>query len=153
MLPKRKGEWAEVCFLARALALGFHVAKPYGDSAPYDFVVDPGHGRLLRIQVKCATTRGSRDGYQFRLTHGYDQRRYSAHDIDFVAAFVAPLNAWYLIPGSALNGRSVILLRPGRRNQRFAHFREAWRLLTAPGFRACISVLPRPETGINFCDK
>ncbi len=49
--PKLRGEWAEVRFLARAHELGLHVAKPYGDCLPYDFIVEYG-GRMYRVQVK-----------------------------------------------------------------------------------------------------
>jgi len=34
--PKLRGEWAELHFILRAIALGLILSKPYGDSAPYD---------------------------------------------------------------------------------------------------------------------
>ena len=51
LLAKQKGEWAEVCFAAEVLRRGWRIARPYGDSAPYDCVVDA-DGRLSRVQVK-----------------------------------------------------------------------------------------------------
>jgi len=39
---KRRGELAELAFAHKASALGFKVAKPYGTSERYDFVVDSG---------------------------------------------------------------------------------------------------------------
>jgi len=48
---KQRGEASEAAFLAQATALGFAVAKPWGDSRRYDFVVDSGYG-LWRVQVK-----------------------------------------------------------------------------------------------------
>jgi hypothetical protein len=33
---KQQGEWAELCFMARAAGQGLRVLKPYGDSASYD---------------------------------------------------------------------------------------------------------------------
>ena len=66
---KRRGEVVELAFLYKAVSLGFGVAKPYGDSECYDFIVDwsgdsgapnsrgdshglePG-GCLWRVQVK-----------------------------------------------------------------------------------------------------
>src|SRR5205807_1544095 len=50
---KRLGEVAEAAFLAKASDLGFRVAKPWGDSDPYDFIVETG-GRLWKVQVKSA---------------------------------------------------------------------------------------------------
>lgn len=48
---KRAGERSEAAFLSKAAELGFGVAKPWGDSERYDFILDNGH-RLLRVQVK-----------------------------------------------------------------------------------------------------
>src|SRR5436305_4792400 len=49
---KRRGEAAEAAFLAKASGLGFGVAKPWGDSERYDFLLDSGHGHFWRVQVK-----------------------------------------------------------------------------------------------------
>jgi hypothetical protein len=49
---KQRGEWAELRFSTRAIELGFRVSKPWGDSAPYDLVIDY-RGRFRRVQVKC----------------------------------------------------------------------------------------------------
>ena len=38
---KRKGELSEAAFLLKAASLGFGVAKPWGDSERYDFILDP----------------------------------------------------------------------------------------------------------------
>src|SRR4051812_25744099 len=40
LLAKQKGEWAEVCFAAEVLRRGWRISRPYGDSAPYDCIVD-----------------------------------------------------------------------------------------------------------------
>jgi hypothetical protein len=49
--PKRRGELAELAFINKALALGFGVAKPWGDSDRYDYILDTGHS-LWRVQVE-----------------------------------------------------------------------------------------------------
>jgi hypothetical protein len=49
--PKRRRELGEITFLQRATALGLRVSKPFGDSDPYDFIVDNGRRRWL-VQVK-----------------------------------------------------------------------------------------------------
>jgi hypothetical protein len=48
---KRRGEIVEIAFLYTVANMGFAVTKPYGDSEPYDFIVDSGN-RLWRVQVK-----------------------------------------------------------------------------------------------------
>jgi PD-(D/E)XK endonuclease len=41
LTPKQLGEIAEAEFIAKAVGLGFVVARPWGDSEPYDFIVNP----------------------------------------------------------------------------------------------------------------
>jgi PD-(D/E)XK endonuclease len=48
---KRFGEHSEAAFLHKASSLGFGIAKPWGDSERYDFILDNGRGRL-RVQIK-----------------------------------------------------------------------------------------------------
>jgi hypothetical protein len=73
---KRRGEAAESVFLAKAVSMGFGVAKPWGDSERYDFILDSGRP-LWRVQVKSAyraceeggtrsTRRGMRMGWRIR---------------------------------------------------------------------------------------
>src|SRR3954469_25392315 len=50
--PKRKGEFIEAIFLAKCIALGFNVCKPWGDSARFDFMLEREGHRPLRIQLK-----------------------------------------------------------------------------------------------------
>ena len=128
--PKLQGEWAEACFLSEALRRGFHVAKPYGDSARYDFIVDCG-GRLSRVQVK-SVSRPERNS--FRLTMGWgggSKSRYLPRDADLLAAYVIPADAWYLIPIPQVARLKSIWLSPHRPSRRkFEPYREAWELLT-----------------------
>jgi hypothetical protein len=51
---KERGEWGELCFMARAAEHGLRVTKPWGESAPYDFAIEH-NGHFLRVQVKCTT--------------------------------------------------------------------------------------------------
>jgi len=51
LTKKRRGEMAEAAFLHKASMLGFGVSKPWGDSEPYDLIVDSGSS-LWRVQVK-----------------------------------------------------------------------------------------------------
>ena len=51
---KKKGEAAELAFMLKAVSLGFGVAKPWGDSERYDFILDSGT-QLWRVQVKSSS--------------------------------------------------------------------------------------------------
>jgi hypothetical protein len=134
---KRMGELAELAFMYRAASEGIGVARPYGDSHPYDFLVQHGR-RLARVQVKsCFTTqRGYRRmGFPIIVSHkiGKGGLLYSLEEIDFIAGYVAPHHAWYVIPVEALKGSKSIRLYPAGKSQRtggfYEDYREAWHLL------------------------
>src|SRR6266853_4530760 len=87
---KRCGERSEAAFLHKASSLGFGVAKPWGDSERYDFILDNGH-RLLRVQIK-ATDCLRAQAYETRATYTVGKGRavYGPNDIDFLVAHVIP---------------------------------------------------------------
>jgi hypothetical protein len=123
--PKLRGEWAELRFILRAIELGLILSKPYGDSAPYDLVVDH-QGHFLRIQVKCTVFhRGN--SYKCHLDH--NGIPYTANQIDFFAAYVIPADTFYILPLAATNNQPDILLTPHRKNSKYAQYKEAWHLL------------------------
>jgi hypothetical protein len=123
---KQRGEWAEMCFMARAAAHGLCVAKPYGDSARYDFAIEY-QGRFLRVQVK--STKYMRFGSY--ICHTTSNQPYRANQIDFIAAYVIPLDVWYILPTAALQGKAMVCLSPHRKTSKYGRYREAWHLLRA----------------------
>jgi hypothetical protein len=54
---KRRGEWAELQFMAKAAKLGLQVSKPWGELSRYDMVIQTG-SRFVSIQVKSTINRG-----------------------------------------------------------------------------------------------
>ncbi len=131
---KAQGEEVEVRFLLQALTLGLAVAKPYGDNVPYDFIVDNGR-RTFRVQVK-SVSRFDLGSYRLSTARGgRGKSPYSPREIDFLAAYIIPEDAWYLIPVRAFAPRKSLRLcpangRPGSRPRRLERYREAWHLLT-----------------------
>ena len=125
--PKQRGEWAEMCFMARAAAHGLCVTKPYGDSAHYDFAIEY-QGRFLRVQVK-STMRKRKDHYCCNVITS--RKPYKKGQIDFVAAYVIPLDVWYIITAHAFRGRWYISLSPHLNKSKYGRYREAWHLLRA----------------------
>src|SRR3954466_224392 len=124
MLAKEKGEWAEVCFAGEILRRRWRIARPYGDSAPYDCIVDAG-GQLSRVQVKSVEKRAGKNRFKVTVAAGRNRKRgYSTRQVDFLAIFIIPLRSWYVIPLRAVRGRISISL-PGR----FGEFREKWKQL------------------------
>lgn len=132
---KERGEWVELRFMAEAIEHGLKVSKPWGDSAPYDVGVQSGPN-FLRVQVKSTSVRTG-TGYlcQFR-PHYLKKQDYTLEQLDFFAAYIIPVNVWYLIPAALLLGRkrkqAVMLypMVPLRKNRyRFEAYKEAWPLL------------------------
>ncbi|MBI1741218.1 MAG: hypothetical protein HY233_04720 [Acidobacteriales bacterium] len=135
LTTKRRGELSELAFVYKAASLGFHVAKPYGDSERYDFILDAGH-RLWRIQVKSTTTLLCglyRINAHRRTNNGAVP--YQPGEIDFLIAHIIPENAWFILPIALIQDRTSVLLAP-RRHPRgpglFGTYREAWHLLRNP---------------------
>ena len=109
--------------------MGFGVAKPWGDSDPYDFITQAGE-RLCRVQVKSAHRVGEDGGYSFH-THGHSLQAYLRDEIDFLVAYVVPVGAWYVFPVEAVQGLRSLKLFPGSRRKRskYEKYREAWDLM------------------------
>ena len=99
---KRRGEVAEASFLHKATSLGFTVAKPWGESDRYDFIVESG-GRFRRVQVKSAYCDG-RNGYSFHACGNVQSVVYTANDIDFLVAYIVPEDIWYVLPIHVFKG-------------------------------------------------
>ncbi len=131
LTPKQLGEIAEAEFIAKAVGMGFVVAKPWGDSEPYDFIVNPKKSFYFwRVQVKSAHTIGADGGCSFRA-HDHLQRSYSAEDIDALVAYARPMNAWYVMPVRVVEELKSLMLYPGSKKlrSRFEKWREAWEVL------------------------
>jgi len=135
--PKRLGEVSQAAFLVKAKRMGFGVAVPWGDSERYDFVVWAKDGPMLRVQVK-ATGRLYLRGYEVQVVHatrGQGKKRYTAKDIDVVAAHVQPLDVWYLLPIGAVGRAKSLRFYPDIRSRKpkWERYREAWEVLRDGG--------------------
>ena len=108
--PKARGELAEIRFMLAAAARGFVVAKPWGDNLPFDFLVGSGK-RWYRVQVKLSSSRHWR-GFHVSCRRHNLRRRYTARQIDFLVAYIAPTRTWYVIPVHVLRGRKSITVYP-----------------------------------------
>ena len=128
---KITGERSEAAFLTRAVQLNFGIAKPWGDSRRYDFILDNGE-RLHRIQVKCTESIRAR-AYETRATYttGKGRAVYTKKDIDFIAAHVVPLDIWYIIPVEVCTPAPMLRFYPHRKakKMRLEPYREAWHLV------------------------
>jgi hypothetical protein len=129
---KRRGEWVELLFMTVASGLGFNVAKPWGDSASYDVVVE-NEGRFLRIQVK-STEMWMGNCYLCQL-HAAGNSLYTVKDTDYFAIYVLPEDVWYIFPARRLAGMGAVALTPHRKGHKHERYMENWWLLTRHHFR------------------
>ena len=128
---KRRGEWAELKFMARAAELGFTLSKPWGESARYDVALEY-EGNFLRVQVK-STEYKVGNSYICNVRPESDLHPYTTEQIDFLAAYVIPADVWYIVPARiATRLKGNIWLSPHKRRHKHACYLEAWHLLRAP---------------------
>src|SRR5713226_5398864 len=129
---KRSGDIAEIAFLQKATNHGLRVSKPYGESDRYDFIIDNGTHRL-RIQVKSTGKAVAKNAYQLYAKHSEGLRKvaYLKSEVDFIACYISPEDAWYIIPLKALAGHTNVRLYASNhpRNGRYGEYCEAWHLL------------------------
>jgi|SRR5579863_137897 len=111
----QQGDLGEAAFLHKATSLGFMVAKPWGNSYPYDFIVGAGQN-LCRVQVKTGTHSRNRV-YRVGVHHTSNHKTYSYadSDFDFAAIYIIPEHTWYIVPVREVVGRTTL------------HFRKAWK--------------------------
>ena len=122
---KQRGEWAESVFMARANEHGLPVSKPWGELSSYDFVIGK-TGRFVSVQVK-STLSKEKTGYVCTVRGGH--RAYDTGSFDFLAAYVVPEDAWYIIPAKLIHGKECITLYPNSPTAKYERYREAWALL------------------------
>ncbi len=133
---KERGEWAELCFMARVAGLGMSVSKPHGDSRRYDVLVEAGR-RISRVQVK--STIYCRRGNEYSLNvMGPGRKKYEEGTVDFFAVFLIPREEWYIIPYEAMGNRLTLHFTPGSKRGKWEEYREAWELLRAVEIQACV---------------
>jgi len=124
---KKRGEWAESVFLARASEEGLSASKPWGDSRSFDCVVGR-PGKFVAVQVKCTIAKLEKgEGYICSTCSSH--KPYRRGSFDYLAAYVIPEDVWYIIPARLVFGlRSISLCTVGG-EAKYEEYREAWSLL------------------------
>jgi hypothetical protein len=123
--PNLTGNIAELKIAAEAARLGIPVMRPMTEHERYDLVFEL-HGVLQRVQCKSAPRRGEvvvvRAVTNRRGPSGFIRTKYTADEIDAVAAYCPELDECFYLPISIMGGRSSVYLRlgPTRNRQRAA---------------------------------
>jgi prevent-host-death family protein len=138
MNPNLRGTIGEMAIALEAVQLGVEVFKPLSEHSRCDLVFGLGE-RLYRVQ--CKSARRSGEVLEVKLVSsrhtpaGYVRNRYSASEIDLVAAHCHELGTNYLVPFERIeHGKTGIHLRlsPPRNGQRAAvHFAASYELAGA----------------------
>jgi hypothetical protein len=121
---KRRGEWAELQFMAKAAKLGLGVSKPWGGGDRNWWTIrkragqvnnPPGRGRLLYMQ-------GPARQYQ---------RALSTRRIRFPGGLCIAKDVWYIIPARLVANGKKRAIRPytSSPTSKYAPYKEAWDLL------------------------
>ena len=122
---KQRGEWAESVFMAKAHEHSLPVSKPWGELSSYDFVIGK-TGRFVSVQVK-STLSTLDNGYVCTVRGGH--KAYRAGSFDFLAVYVVPADAWYIIPFKLFQGKRSLTFYPDSPKTKHEPYREAWHLL------------------------
>ena len=128
---KERGQWVELCFMARATQEGLLVSRPFGETARYDVGVEYGR-RHLRVQVKSTLYRRRGESYSLNVM-GPKRQPYGEGEIDFLAVYLIPIEQWYIVPQASLRTRRgpmcTFHITPESKRQKWVEYREAWHLL------------------------
>jgi prevent-host-death family protein len=135
MNPNLRGTIGEMAIAFEAVQLGVEVFKPLSEHSRCDLIFGIAD-RLYRVQCKSARLSG--DVLQINLVsswhtpQGYVRNKYTAAEVDLIAAHCHELRRNYLIPFSRVEeGKSGIHLRlaPPKNGQRAAvHFAAEYEL-------------------------
>jgi hypothetical protein len=103
---KHRGEWAEAQFVADALKNGFEIFTPIGDCSSIDFVIFH-DGKPIRIQCK-ATWTNLKGKSKWNIGKGSSaKKRYTDHDVDFLALYDGNIECWRFVRPSETNGQKT----------------------------------------------
>jgi antitoxin (DNA-binding transcriptional repressor) of toxin-antitoxin stability system len=132
--PNLKGNVAELKIAAEAARLGIPVLRPMTEHERYDLMFELG-GEFKRVQCKHASRKGDVVVVRIRTNRrgpeGFISTKYTADEIDAVAAYCPELDECFYLPIEVVEGMTTLHLRlaPARNGQRAAvNFAADYRL-------------------------
>jgi len=123
MTTDQKGAIAELAIQLAATKLGVGVYRPVAEGGRYDLILDLGQ-KLCRVQCKWAARREQvlivSCQSARRCADGFIRRRYTAAEVDAIAAYSLELDRCFFIPIARVENKPSIALRiaPCLNNQR-----------------------------------
>lgn len=127
MNSKDKGNIGEAAILAEFTKYGIQVSLPFGDNARYDMIADI-KGQLKKIQIKyCSGIRNNAFVVYCASSTNHTTNKHRTtyeNDVDFICAYLAPINRCVIIPIEVIGSQGAFNLRltPAKNNQSTVHF-------------------------------
>lgn len=110
-VTQRKGDLGEAMIIAEVTRRGYRVALPISEDCPFDIIVLR-EGRLERVQCKYTESNGRTVVLKCRSTNNWNNRKYTADELDWLAVYDKTSNRCFFLPASLLGkGRATINLR------------------------------------------
>jgi hypothetical protein len=81
---------------------------------------------MVRVQVKSTIFR---EGSGYSCTLKDSKGPYRKNSFEFVAAYVIPEDAWFILPEKKVRGMWSVGLYPKLENSKYGEYMEAWDLL------------------------
>ena len=115
MANKAGGTVYEYKFFSKILELGYDLFTPAGDNLPIDCIVQNGAGKLYKVQVKGTASENREGGHRtgkkrYKVLAATGQSSKMSIDctkVDILAAYVEPVDTWYIIPCLEISAKSV----------------------------------------------
>ncbi len=132
---KHKGTLYEQIFFSEALARNHEVFTPIGDYLPQDCLLMNQAGKIFRVQIKgtedkvADKSRGGIGRYMITTATGHTGKTsIDPSKVDVVAAYVASIPTWYIIPILNIDNAIRISLYPHNPTSKAKHekCREDW---------------------------
>lgn len=107
-----KGEIGEAMVITDLKRRGFGIAIPFGHDVPFDVILYRREsGTLERVQVKYTESDGKVVKVKCRSASDWVAYRYTARDVDWIAAYDATTDRCYYVHSSVFDGMYDLSLR------------------------------------------
>ena len=132
---KSKGTLYEQLFFCEALSRNHEVFVPIGEHLPQDCLLMNRAGKIFRVQIKgtedksISKTKGGLGRYMVSTSTGNSVKTpIDPSKVDVVAAYVASIPTWYIIPILSIDNAIRISLYPHNPKSKAKHerFIENW---------------------------
>jgi len=120
---QRIGAIAEARFIAECLERDFEPHTPT-TPMPWDYIVHCPAGDL-KVQVK-STSNKEQSYYRVNTGCGTTTKETMSKDVDIIAAYIAPLKEWWMIPRDVLTGLTIKLYPDNPSTSKYKKYQHNW---------------------------